>query len=479
MAEGRPQLRLLSADQLDKIEETAYRLLDEVGVALDLLRAREVLHDLGCRVENARVHIPPNVVCWSLDHLTPAWTYRSPDGSQEIALGNEGFRTHPSAGIPFILDSKTGKRRSALLHDLADVTRLLDALSNVDVVIPLVSPQDVPGELVSVASFASVLRNTRKPVGALPTKPADVRYIVALAEVCRGGEESFHKFPNVSIVGGPISPLRFTEQDAGVIMAIAESGATFDSMAAPCLGATSPITVAGALAQQHAEVLAGFAIAAATRPGTPVRYGARISPIDLRTATSTWGGPEVGISGACAVQLAHRLGLPCNCYGLSTSSSKLDPQFAYEKLANAMVPALAGVDVLSGVGSMEDLMTASLEGAVIDDEMIGLLKHIIAGCKLDESTLAFDLMREVIASGDTFLGHSHTVVQMCRGEIWMPSVGERETGTTEDDRAGVIARAGKRAREILETHEAQLLPEEVNLQLDEIMKQAAQELVGT
>jgi len=76
-------------------------------------------------------------------------------------------------------------------------------------------------------------------------------------------------------------------------MAVARSGAPFHSLPAPTLGGTGPVTMAGALAQQHAEVLASFVIAAAARPGAPVVYCSRISSIDLRTAVSSWGMPEV------------------------------------------------------------------------------------------------------------------------------------------------------------------------------------------
>ena len=125
-------------------------------------------------------------------------------------------------------------------------------------------------------------------------------------------------------------------------------------------------------------------------------YCSRITPLDMRTAVSSWGGPEVGMAGACAAQLAHRLGLPCDVYGLCTSSNRLDPQFAYERMANALMPALAGADIMSGVGGMESGLSASFEAAVIDDEMIGLMKHVVQGCEVSEDTLAFDVMREVI-----------------------------------------------------------------------------------
>ena len=249
----------------------------------------------------------------------------------------------------------------------------------------------------------------------------------------------------------------------------------FHSLPAPTLGATGPITMAGALAQQHAEVLASFVIAAAARPGLHVMYSSRIAPLDMRTAVSSWGGPEVGMAGACAVQLAHRIRIPCDVYGLCTSSNRLDPQYAYERMTNALVPALAGADIMSGVGGMESGLSASFEGAVIDDEMIGLIRHVVQGCEVNEETLAFDVMREVILTGGAFLGEMHTVKQMRSGAIWLPGVSERAIRPA--DARGVVARAHDRAKSILASHRVPPLPAEVERHLDEILERARRELV--
>jgi len=478
MPGNRLYLQLLSEEALDQIEETAYRLLDEVGISLQHATATEMLHGRGCRIEEARVFVPRDVVQWALDNVTAHTEFFNVDGSPGFAFGDGQIRFHNSGGPPFIFDLDTGERRYALLKDVAEVTRVLDALPNVDVVIPLFGPQDVPPELLVVASTEMVLRNTRKPVSsAAIEKPEHVPYVVEMAAACCGGMDAFRKHPTMSISVSPVSPLTFTEDVTASIIAVAESGAPFHSLPAPSLGASSPITMAGALAQQHAEILASFAIAAAARPGTPVVYCSRISPIDLRTATSSWGGPEVGMTGACAAQLAHRLGLACDCYGLSTSSTKLDPQFAYERLANAFAPALAGVDILSGVGGTESGLVGGLEIAIIDDEIISLMKHIIAGCEVSEETLAFDVMKEVIPRDGVFLGERHTVQQMRKGAIWIPAVSERTGSSVDDTETGVVARARARAKEILQTHEVEPLSDDVSRQLDEIMERARSELV--
>jgi trimethylamine--corrinoid protein Co-methyltransferase len=346
------------------------------------------------------------------------------------------------------------------------------------VVIPLFGPQDVPPELLVVASTEVMLRNTRKPVSsAAIEKPEHVPYVVEMAAACCGGMEAFREHPTMSISVSPVSPLKFTADVVASIIAIAEAGAPFHALPAPSLGATGPITMAGTLAQQHAEVLASFVIVAAARPGAPVVYCSRINPIDLRTATSAWGGPEVGMAGACAGQLAQRLGIPCDAYGLCTSATHIDPQFAYERLANAFTPALAGVDIMSGVGGADSGLVGGLEIAVIDDEIISLLKHIVAGCQVNPETLAFDVMQEVIPRDGVFLGERHTVRHMRKGAIWTPTVSERKGAETDSAGGGVLDRARARAKEILRTHQVEPLPDDVSERLDEIMTRARRELV--
>jgi trimethylamine--corrinoid protein Co-methyltransferase len=478
MPNHRAFLRFLSEGALDSIEDSAYRLLAEVGVSLQHSAATEMLHGLGCRIEDARVLIPPDTVQWVLNHVTPHRVFYNRDGSVAFTLGDGQVRFHSGGGLPFFYDLDTGERRLPRTSDVAASTRLLDALPNVDLIIPLLGPQDVPPELLTVAATDAMLRNTRKPVWSAPIDRAeDVAYVVEMAAACCGGMAAFLEHPTMCLYVSPVSPLTFTGDVASAIMAVAQSGAPFLSLPAPTLGATGPVTMAGALAQQHAEILASLVIAAAAKPGVPVTYCSRISSVDLRTAVSSWGGPEVGMTGACAGQLAQRLGLPCDAYGFATGSALLDPQFAYERLANALVPALAGVEFLSGVGSTENVMIAGLEIAVIDDELIGLIKRVLAGCPVNEETLAYDVMAEVIPRDGVFLGERHTVRQMREGALWIPGISTRGEGEPGGQADGVVARAGARAKELLHSHEVEPLPTDASHHLDEILLRARRELV--
>ncbi len=477
MFEERLTLSVLSEEGLRAIEATAYRLLDQVGISLQHTAATEMLHGRGCRIEQGRVYIPEHVVQWALKNVTAHRSVYRVDGSPAHTYGDGRVRFHNGGGPPFVYDLESGARRPATLQDVADVTRLLDALPNVDVVIPLLTPQDVPAELMVVASTETMLRHTLKPVAAAAVeKPAQVPYLVEMAAACCGGMEAFRRSPTMSIYVSPVSPLTFTHDVTACILAVAQSGAPFHSLPAPSLGATGPITMAGALAQQHAEVLASLVLAACAQAGAPVLYCSRINPIDLRTATSSWGGPEVGMSGACAAQLAHRLGLACDSFGFCCSTGRLDPQLGYQRLSNALIPALAGVDLLSGVATLDSGLCGGFEAAVIDDEMIGVIKQIAGGCPVNDDTLAFDVMSAVIPRDGIFLSERHTVRHMRRKALWVPAVSD--AGATGEESIGVVARARERAQHILQTHQVEPLPEDVQRTLADIMARARHELPG-
>ncbi len=478
MTANRLGIKFLTEKDLEHIEETAYQLLGEVGILLDHKEAIEMLDGIGCSIEDGRIRIPRQAVEWTLKNLRAHRQIYNRDGSVAFQLGDGKLRFHNGGGPPFIYDLENGKRRSAILSDIADITRLLDFLPHVDVITPLFGPQDVPDEMLAVASTYAMLTNTNKPISSAAIEKAKhVPYIVDMAVAWSGGIEAFKEHPCMSISVSPISPLNFSNDVTAAIIAVVKSGAPFHSLPAPSLGGTAPITMAAALAQQHAEVLASFVIAAAARPGALVSYCSRINPIDMRTAVSNWGGPEVGISGACAAQLAHRLGMACDSYGFSSNVSITDMQFAQKRFTNAFIPALASVDILSGVGTAESGMVGAHEIAVLDNEMIGMIKHIIEGVDVNEETLAFELMKNVITNDQIFLAEEHTIKYMRLGAVWMSKVDQWNQTEDGDMMEGVLAGARAQARNILNTHKPKPLTATVQDELDEILERASRELI--
>ena len=133
MPEHRWRLQPLTVDDATETEDTAYRVLGEVGVVVEHNRALELLHSRGCVVRAGRVAMPRQAVEWALQNVRPDNVVHSADGERELLLQPGLSRFHNSGGEPNVQDIHTGERRPATRRDQADVTRLLDALPNVDI----------------------------------------------------------------------------------------------------------------------------------------------------------------------------------------------------------------------------------------------------------------------------------------------------------------------------------------------------------
>lgn len=126
---------------------------------------------------------------------------------------------------------------------------------------------------------------------------------------------------------------------------------------------------------------------------------------------------------------------------------------------------------------MDSGMTATLTGAVLDNEILSLIHHIMRGYEVNEETLAFEVMKKVILNDDIFLGQLHTVKHLRDGTIWFPEINERVKETDIDPRIGLVTFATDQVHELLKMPEKETLTESVSRNLEEIMEQARRELV--
>ena len=111
-------------------------------------------------------------------------------------------------------------------------------------------------------------------------------------------------------------------------------------------GAMSPVTIAGALAQQNAEALAVIALAQTINPGTPVIYGGFTSNVDMRTGAPAFGTPEYAQAVLAGAQLARRYRLPFRSSNV-TASNAVDVQAAYETAMSLWACFFGHVNLLS------------------------------------------------------------------------------------------------------------------------------------
>lgn len=467
------QLTVLSNDELDAIHDATLKILENSGVKLTHPDALEILTGSGCRVKNERILIPPELVESALKKCPASVSIRG-RGGKTLTLGDGRLHFHNCGGVPNIIDHQTGNSRPATIQDIHDSTRILDALDGIDELIPLYTPQDVPAPMIALAMYRHTLSHTTKPVSGPGLQNADeVRYIHQMASVIGPPGEM------LTLCVSPLSPLIFPDNETEAIMEIARSGIPFGPLPSPIAGATAPMSLAGALALQNAEILTSIVLAQLLYPGLPVTYYSRLAILEPRAGGSSWGVPALGLAAAACTQLGHYYDLPVNAYGLATDSNQMDIQNGYERALNATLPALAGADALSGVGDMGAGTVSSHAQLVCDNDLALMIKHMRAGFKVNPDTLAVELVHEVVNSIGHFLAEKHTVHYLRSGEVFYPKLADRRLWDEWDrsGRDGMTERAIEQAEKLLQDHEVPPLAKEQEEALDEIMKAAHDELV--
>ena len=467
------QLTALATEEVEAIHQATLRILSEVGIILTQAKACDLLTAAGAGVRDDRVLLPPDLVESALSHCPHLVSTRG-RGGQSITLGDGSLHWHNVGGARDVYEPSTGLRRPATLQDVQDSARLLDALDNATAITPFFTPRDVPGPLMSLAMYRHTLPHTTKPVGGPGVQTAaEVRLAVRMAEVIGPPAEV------LTLSVSPISPLIFSDDLVSAILEIARLGIPFGPLPCPTAGATAPMSLAGALAQQNAEVLASVVLAQVVQPGLPILYCGRLAMMEPRTGISVWGGVELGLVSAATVQVGHLYGLPVNVYGFSTNAHTLEIQNGYERALNAAIPALAGADELSGIGEMEAGVMGSYAQMVCDDEIAASVRRLRRGFAVDKDTLAVEVIASAMDGARNFLSEQHTVRHLRAGEVLITRLAERRDWDAWDQsgREGMAERARMKAEQLLAEHQVPPLNSAQEQALDEIMQHAAKELL--
>jgi trimethylamine--corrinoid protein Co-methyltransferase len=455
---------IISQEEVEKIHAASLRVLAETGILLDDMEARALLFDHGAKEKKERVCLPPDLVEGCLS-LCPERVVLRGRG-QEVTLGDGRLHVHNLGGARDVIDPRTNRLRPATAADVAESTRLMDALENVTTITPLYTPQDVPSEQMVLTMFAQTARNTLKPING-----PGVRSRAELVKLAEMMKVIFGDQPAVSIGVSPVSPLNFLGDVAQVMMETARQALPFGALPCPSTGATSPMSLAGSLVQQNAENLASIVLAQLTRPGLPVVYCGRISVLNMRNGAPIWGNPEVGMLSAGTIQLGHRYHLPVNVYGLADSGFASDMQSGYERAINALVPALAGADELSGVGEMAGGVCSCNAQIVIDNDIYGMVQRVRRGFTVDDDSLAVEVIAHAMDTTRNFLREPHTRKYLRAGEVWQGRLGVQEAGWELWSSMGsptVMDRAQKEVESILREHKVPPLLDEQERELEKI-----------
>jgi len=475
------KLKVLTDDQVDAIEEASFKILEKTGVRFDSADARKRLVKAGAVAHPTRKDVltfPRSLIKETIKHIMPYGTYCARDPKNDMKFDGETMYAHALGGNPAILDLETGEFRMSTLEDVEKASKIMDALEYCHSLSNLVVATDVPPAMLVIKTQEAMMKNSSKCISGYALNVESVDILAKMWSCVTGGLEELRKRPLLDVYGSPSSPLTYDAHAADVIVRGAEYGVPVDLVPCPISGGTAPITIAGGLAQQNAELLAGVMLVHTVTAKIPIQYSGRLSMMDLRTGKNVWGMPEMALASASTVQIAHKYKMIADVYGVTMDGNMLDIQAGIERATTALIPAMAGADNLSGIGGAWE-NAASYEMLVVDNEIYADVFRAVRGFDVNTDTLAIDLIDKVGHMGN-FLAQQHTMKHLRQGEIRNSQLYDKRTAE-KARKEGVrpLQDAAKDVvRKILKEHVPMPLDRDVEKDLAKIVKDAEKTLMG-
>jgi trimethylamine--corrinoid protein Co-methyltransferase len=464
------QYRPLVADQVQRIHEAALTILERTGVQVDDPETQRVFRRAGAQVDGNRVRLPCSLVEAAVDSTPSRLVLAGRDPRWDLEL--EGSRVYVGTGgaALTVLELETGQSRPAVLRDVAELARLVDALSNIHFYLVPVYPTDLETSVVDIHTYYAAISNTSKHVQAGVYTIQGIRDTIEMCERIAGGAGALRERPIVSfITSWMVSPLKFDTQTTSLLIETCRRGIPVVLSAAPMAGTTAPVTLAGMLAQLTAEQLSGLALTQLIRPGTPVLLGPVPATADMRTGRYLAGAAEFGLMNAAMAQMAQFYRVPIYNSAGMTDAETPDIQAGFEKAMSVVLAALAGSNFIHhAAGMLMSMNAVSRRQFVIDNDILGMALRVLQGIDVNEEALAVDVIDQV-GPGGHYLMSDHTIRHM-RSEFYFPSgVVDRQADGIWDPLGApeVWTRAKEIVRDILDAHRPQPLDPEVECWIHE------------
>ena len=450
---------MLKGSNTEQLDRAARALLEDPGVRIDDEEIAGRLLSCGAKpgIGSGVIRFPGEMVKEYLS-LAPERFFVADRAGRKREASPDAESAFWTGAALFYLDHHS--LRLIYQKDLADFSRIIEALPQVDAIVGT-STEDTPPPCRDFVGFRIMAANTRKHLRPLSFTPKGGEAMIEMANALSGGK-NLKKNPIFSVGFTAHGPLRWTSLALGVFKATSGHGIPCTVNGEPMAGASAPVTLAGTVAVGTAEILSGIIINQVLEPGRPCFFNLGFAHVmDMKSAFPVTGGPENCLLAVAGAELARYYRLPSVSW-MCSDSLHYDAQNALEKMLAALTHAQARVSVVWGVGSTESEKTISPVQAVIDNEIIGMAKKYLAGFRVNDETLALDEIRRVGISGG-FLGSEHTLAHF-RGAFFEPSVlvrMQRSSGEEEN----IVRRAEKTVQRILSSHREPILEEDVEKEL--------------
>jgi trimethylamine--corrinoid protein Co-methyltransferase len=415
-------LRVIEAEQMERLHRGTLQVLERTGLRIQgefLLRA---LADAGCRVDFAarRAWFPPELVerqiaaqrdRYRMVRSSLWYPFCRSLPADDVAMPEE-FIVDFGYGAPWLYDYPQGRFRKPTVQDQVDMIRLGEALPSVKAVnAPLICSEFDP-RMETIESSRLLLLNSRKPGWVGTSAAQEVKYLAELAALAAGGDRDILRTGPLIFVAAycTTSPLKLDTRSCGVLEEALKYGFPVNFAPMPILGATAPMTPAGAAIVAAAEILGCMTATSLIDPDVYYFSTSITGEMDMKTTQVCYGTPAAILTDIALHQLFRgRYGLVHNVEpgyveakvpGLQAAFLKTYRQMAFGSTVSLPLP----------IGALDNAAAFSPTQAMIDLEMNEAIYKFARGIEINDETCAVDLINGLLfCERGTYLESEHTL----------------------------------------------------------------------
>ena len=404
-------VEILTAEQVELIHRASLRILREIGFEVLGDQALDLFEAAGATVDRSRrsVRLDDAQVEALVAQAPAEFRLHARNPERDVTLGGSHVVFSSVGGPAFVTDLDRG-RRAGNFADFVDYVKVISSLNVIhqEAGGPL-EPTDLPvatRHLDMYLALIGLLDKTWHCLGAGRRVVDDAIEMACLSREIDRDELVLR--PSLITIINTNSPLRLDGPMSDGLIEMARHGQPVVATPFTLAGAMTPVSLAGAIAQQNAEALFMVALAQIVQPGSPMVYGAFTSNVDMRSGAPAFGTPEYVKGALASGQMARRYGLPWRSSNV-TASNVVDAQAAYESEMAVWGAVMGGVNLLyQGAGWLEGGLTASYEKLIIDAEILQMMAEVLVPFPVNEAELGFEAMVDV-GPGGHFFGTAHTL----------------------------------------------------------------------
>jgi trimethylamine--corrinoid protein Co-methyltransferase len=408
-----PPIEVLTAEQVERILEAAFQVLEEGGLEIRSAAAREAFRAAGALVDEdtQMVRLGRDLVTAQLAKAPERFVLHARNPARHLHVGDNVVNFGPVTGAPHISDREKGRRYGDIesFRNIVRLTHTLGVLHWQGGIV--VEPVDVPVTYRHLATYQAHIEGSDIVWAARGIGGVQASDAIAMSAIEHGCTvEELAARPTLMTVTNVNSPRRVDEEILDNIMIMAKHGQCVVITPFTLMGAMAPVTLAGALTQQTAEAMGILTLCQIIRAGTPCVLGGFTSNVDMRTGSPAFGTPEYVHAVIAAAQIGRRLKIPVRTSAVN-ASPVVDAQSTYETAFSLQAAILSHSHLIQhAAGWLEGGLSASLEKIVVDAELLRNWAEFLKPISFSDDDLAVEAIKGVAAGGH-FFGEAHTLAR--------------------------------------------------------------------